>query len=114
MSERSDADLVADIREASRRITSYLGEMTYAAFLEDTKTQDSVVRNLEIVGEAARHVSDDLRARTPLLPWKSMAGIRDRLIHAYFGVDFDVVWKVAKDELPTAVALLDGKRGNDS
>jgi len=106
MSDRGDSDLVGDIREASRRITAYLGDMTYADFLDDTKTQDSVVRNLEIAGEAARHVSDDLRRQTPLVPWKSMAGMRDRLIHGYFGVDLDVVWKVAKEELPEAVASL--------
>ena len=103
MSERSDADLADDIREASRRIAAYLGDLTYTDFLADTKTQDSVIRNLEIVGEAARRVSNDLRARTPGLPWKSMADMRNRLIHGYFGVDLDVVWKVARDELPGVV-----------
>jgi uncharacterized protein with HEPN domain len=106
MSERVDSDLLADIREAARRIAEYLDGVTYEGFLADTKTQDSVIRNLEIVGEAARRVSDGLRNRTPGLPWKSMADMRNRLIHGYFGVDLDVVWQVVKDELPVVVDRL--------
>ncbi|HID86151.1 MAG TPA: DUF86 domain-containing protein [Anaerolineae bacterium] len=59
------------------------------AFLEDTKTQDAVIRNLEIIGEATKNLAKDLRERYSDIPWKSMAGVRDRLIHHYFGVNLD-------------------------
>ena len=100
MSSRADADFVNDIREAIRRISSYLGDMSYEAFARDTKTQDAVIRNVEIIGEAAKGVSEELRVENPHIPWKSMAGMRDRLIHHYFGANLDVVWQVASTELP--------------
>lgn len=67
--------------------------------MEDAKTQDAVIRNLEIIGEATKHLSKEFRERHPDIPWKSMAGARDRLIHHYFGVNLDVVWRIVTDEL---------------
>jgi uncharacterized protein with HEPN domain len=87
MSERGDKDYLRDIREAGRRIGEYTGLMPYEAFLEDTKTQDAVIRNLEVIGEATKNVSVELRGRYPDIPWRSMAAVRDRLIHDYFGVN---------------------------
>ena len=69
--------------------------MTYKEFLADTRTQDAVIRNLEIIGEATIKLSEGLRNRYPSVPWKEMAGARDRLIHNYFGVDIEVVWKIS-------------------
>jgi uncharacterized protein with HEPN domain len=73
--------------------------------------QDAVMRNLEIVGEAAKRVSPDLRGRAPGVPWREMAGMRDKLVHDYFGVDLDLVWDVVASKLPAArtriVALLE-------
>jgi len=87
MSERGDKDYLRDIREAGRRIGEYIGLMPYETFLADTKTQDAVIRNLEVIGEATKKVSVDLRGRYPDIPWRSMAAVRDRLIHDYFGVN---------------------------
>jgi uncharacterized protein with HEPN domain len=100
MSNREDTDFVNDIREAIQRITSYLGGLAYDDFLKDNKTQDAVIRNIEIIGEAAKGISEELRAETPHIPWKSMAAMRDRLIHHYFGINLDIVWHVISEELP--------------
>jgi uncharacterized protein with HEPN domain len=71
-----------------------------AAFLGDRKCQDAVVRNLEIIGEAAKNVSRALRAAHPEVPWRSMTGMRDKIAHEYFGVDLRIVWMVVERELP--------------
>lgn len=106
MSSRSDADLLTDIREAIDRIQLYIGAGNYTDFLQDTKTQDAVIRNIEILGEAAKNVSDEVRTAYPKIPWRSMAGMRDRLIHDYFGVNLDIVWQVSTIELPKIAAIL--------
>ena len=103
MSRRSDADLVRDMLEAARRAGDYCADLQYDDFLQDNKTQDAVVRNLEILGEAAKSLSEDLRTRYDGLPWASIAGMRDRLIHDYFGVNLDIVWDVVKNDLPPLV-----------
>jgi len=107
MSERTDSDFLSDIQEAIRRVVEYTAGMTYQAFLEDTKTQDAVVRNLEIIGEATKSLSKNLRERYPKVPWKSMAGVRDRLIHHYFGVNLDIVWQIVVGELPKVASQLE-------
>ncbi|MGH9855593.1 MAG: HepT-like ribonuclease domain-containing protein, partial [Blastocatellia bacterium] len=99
-------DFVSDIQEAIRRIEDYTAGVTYEGFLADTKTQDAVIRNLEIIGEATKNLSEELRTKRPNIPWKSMAGVRDKLIHHYFGVNLDIVWQVATAELPQVIAQL--------
>lgn len=107
MSERGDKDFLSDIREAVRRITAYTAGMTYEAFLAGTRTQDAVIRNLEVMGEATKNLSAELRARYPEMPWKGMAGVRDRLIHHYFGVNLDIVWDIVTRELPDVASRID-------
>ena len=107
MSERKDSEFVADIREAIRRISVYNEGMNYDAFLIDIKTQDAVTRNLEIIGEAVKNLSPELRQLHPDIPWRSMAGVRDRLIHDYFGVNLDIVWEIISNELPKLVEPLE-------
>ena len=106
MSKRTDTDLLSDIREAIRRIQIYLGEISYEDFLDDSKTQDAVIRNIEIIGEAAKGVSEQVREAQQHIPWRNMAGMRDRLIHDYFGVNLDIVWQVVSEELPRIAASL--------
>lgn len=100
MSKRGDFEILSDIKEAIRRIEVYIKNIDYSKFLKNIKTQDAVVRNLEIIGEAAKNLSDNVKKDCPNIPWKKLAGIRDRLIHKYFGVNYDIVWAISKDELP--------------
>lgn len=75
--------------------------MTYEQFLADTRTQDAVIRNIEIIGEAIKQLSESLTEQYPSIPWSSAARMRDRVIHHYFGVNLDVVWSVVKEDLPS-------------
>jgi uncharacterized protein with HEPN domain len=100
MSKRRDADLVEDINEAITRIERYTAGLTLDAFLADTKIQDATVRNLEIIGEAVKGLSSDFRKKHRHVPWQDIAGMRDRLIHDYAGVNWDIVWDVVQTKVP--------------
>ena len=68
-------------------------------FARDTKTQDAVIRNIEIIGEAAKNMPEPVKEDSPSIPWKQITGTRDRLIHDYFGTNLDIVWQIVDDEL---------------
>ena len=97
---KSDAVFLHHILDATNRIEQYLTGVSYDRFLQDTLLQDGVVRQMEIIGEAARNVSTTLRNAHPELPWGKMIGIRNILIHAYFRVDLFIVWDTAQSDLP--------------
>ncbi|MFA0823691.1 MAG: DUF86 domain-containing protein [Methanomethylovorans sp.] len=78
----------------------FVSDCTFEDFIGDIKTQYAVIRALEIIGEAAKNVPEDIRQKYPSVPWKDLAGIRDKLIHAYFGVDLEVVWLSVKEGIP--------------
>lgn len=84
MSDRRDRDYLGDIREAIKRIMIYTTGMTFEQFLEDNETQDAVIRNLEVIGEATKGLSEPLRRTHAHIPWKDLAGVRDKMIHHYF------------------------------
>lgn len=89
-----------DILDAIDRVSSYVEGMTYADFLFDRKTQDAVTRNIEIIGEAARSLSAQFKEEHPDIPWEEIVGMRNVIVHEYFGILPDVVWDVIQNELP--------------
>jgi uncharacterized protein with HEPN domain len=87
-----------DMREALDRITRYTHGLTLEAFAADEIRVDAVVRNLELLGEAVKHLPEDVRAQAPHIPWRQIAGLRDILAHAYFSVNLVIVWDIVTNE----------------
>ncbi|MGD0922074.1 MAG: DUF86 domain-containing protein [Terriglobia bacterium] len=98
-----DAECLLDILEAARLAAAYVSTKTKEEFLRDTQCQDAVIRRLEIIGEAARRISDETRARLPHLPWLAMVNMRNLMIHEYDHVDLAVVWDTVQNHLPTLI-----------
>lgn len=107
MSERNDIDLIRDIAESVARISLYTLNMEYEEFRKDKKTQDAVIRNIEIMGEATKKLSEDMRNDNPNIPWKNIAGTRDKLIHNYFGVNIDIIWSIVQIEIPSLLPKIE-------
>lgn len=97
---KSDLPYLKHILDAISKIEKYVKSMELEKFLKDSKTQDAVVRELEVIGEATKRLSEETRQRCPEVPWTEVAGTRDRLIHAYFDVDLAEVWKTVERDLP--------------
>ncbi len=100
MSKRDQKLFLEDILESIGRIEEYIESMSYDDFIDDRKTIDAVVRNLEIIGEAVKNLSDEIKRKYCEVNWKGIAGMRDKLIHAYFGVDPQIVWETVKVRIP--------------
>lgn len=100
MSPRNWKFRLEDIVESLELIAEYTSEMSQDLWRKDRKTIDAVIRNIEIIGEAASRVPEDIQELYPNIPWYQMKGMRNILIHEYFGVDFDVIWKTTKEDLP--------------
>ena len=104
---RTALDFLADIRDAASKAQTFVAGMSYPQFVADTKTAFAVVRALEIVGEAAKRIPPDVRQRAPDVPWRAMAGIRDKLIHDYVSVDPEIVWRTVGEDLPGLETQID-------
>lgn len=100
MKQRNYIFFIKDIENSVNKILRYTENIDFEAFLNDEKTIDAVERNFEIIGEAVKNLPDDFKNKYPEIPFKQIAGMRDKLIHDYFGVDYEIVWKTIKTKLP--------------
>lgn len=97
---------ISDILQCIAKIKRFTKGYTFDDFQDDEKTIDSVLRNLEIIGEAARHVPADVKAQYPEIPWTEMLTMRNIVIHEYHGVSLQIIWQTVKEDLPPLVAPL--------
>jgi len=97
---RDYIDYIDDILNSVEELEEFIEGMDYETFSSDRKTENAVIRSLEVMGEAAAKIPDTIRDKYPDIPWKRMVGMRNKLIHDYFGVDLDIIWAVSTEEIP--------------
>lgn len=105
--KREIGDYIQDIVEAMNAATEFVNNMAYDEFVEDTKTIYAVVRAIEIIGEAVKNIPEEVRKKYPEIPWKNMAGMRDKVIHEYFGIRLERVWETVKRDIPNLKPLFE-------
>ena len=97
---------IGDIERFARNVLDYTEGLDQAAFVTDRRTYDATLRNLELIGEAATHVPEEIRKAHPEIPWRLIIATRNRLIHAYLGIDDDTIWSIIQDDIPTLLKAL--------
>lgn len=100
MSKRSQTLFIMDIKESVDAILSYVATSDYESFIKDRKTYSAVIREFEIIGEASKHLSDEITQAHSEIEWRDLKDFRNLLIHEYFGVDFEIIWNVIQQDLP--------------
>jgi len=100
MNKRKPDVYLQDILESIQQIEEYLDGVNENEFYQNSEKQDAVLRRLEIIGEAVKHISDDIRNEYDQIPWRKIAGMRDIIIHEYFGVTLSMIWVVTQRDLP--------------
>ena len=95
-----------DIIEAMEKIEEFVNDLSFEEFQKDDKTYSAIIRKFEIIGEASKNIPDKIRNELSEIPWKEMAGMRDRLIHSYFGIDYKLVWITIKERIPKVKLLI--------
>lgn len=106
MSRRDWTLFVADMLEACDKIDTYTSGMDFEAFCADTRTVDAVVRNLEIIGEASNGIPEDQKRLRPNIDWRAIKGLRNRIVHEYFGLSLAVIWAIVQTDLPELATQL--------
>lgn len=107
MPKRDNDLLIADMIECCLKILAYTKGMDYEKFLNDHKTIDAVIRNFEVLGEACKYVSDDIKIKNPLIEWRKIGDFRNILIHDYFGINHEIMWNIIDNELPGQLEFLE-------
>jgi uncharacterized protein with HEPN domain len=105
--KKDDRIYIEHILESFDRVCEYLDDVSYEAFLADYQKQDAVIRKIEVAGEATKRISPEFREKYSQIPWRAMAGMRDKLIHDYFPVDINTVWETATKEIPQLMEELE-------
>lgn len=112
MSKRNYVLFVEDILQNIDKINKYINNLSYDEFLDDDKTKDAVIKNLIEIGEAANHIPENVLEQYNEVPWQQMIGFRNRLIHGYFVIDYEIVWTIIKEELPILFENLENIKRN--
>ena len=107
MSRRDTHLLIEDIIEAASKILQYTKDFSYDDFIADPKTVDAVARNFEVIGEAASRLPEEFKSEHPEINWTRITGLRNRIIHEYFGIDYSLVWKIKIDYIPKLISALE-------
>lgn len=100
MSERNWKVFIKDINTSIERISEYTNGLNYEQLIKDYKTYDAVLRNLEIIGEAVKNIPEDIKIRNKHIEWKKISGLRDIVIHDYFGLNNEIIWDVIANKIP--------------
>jgi uncharacterized protein with HEPN domain len=103
MSKRSPQLLLEDILQSANKILAYTNGLSYSQFLADSRTVDAVIRNFEIIGEAANRLPQEIRDQYPKIDWHRIRGFRNRIVHDYMGIDFEIVWLIKEKFLPSMI-----------
>ena len=106
MSKRNVELLLNDIVESGEKIFHYLQGLSYEQFLNDDKTVDAVIRNFEVIGEAADRLPDDFKATHQEIDWYRLRGFRNRIVHHYFGIDYEILWQIKETFLPEMISAI--------
>lgn len=100
-------DYIQDVLDSIKEIEEFVSDEKYEIFVKDRKTINAVIRSLEVIGEAVKNLPKDIKVRYPNIPWSKMSGMRDKIIHEYFGVDLEIVWQTIKQDLPKVRPLIE-------
>ncbi|MCB0551246.1 MAG: DUF86 domain-containing protein [Phaeodactylibacter sp.] len=108
MSKRSNHELLVDILESIDKIRRYTKGMSFEVFSQDEKTIDAVVRNFEIIGEAANRVEENIKEEYAVVEWRRIIGLRNRIVHEYFGIDLKIIWMIIDENLDAFKSEIEG------
>ena len=103
---RDESLYLADIQESCEKVLRFTKGMTYKDFVHDDLHFDAVLRNLEIIGEAVKNISEETRQKYPNVKWRKIAGFRDIVAHEYFGIDDETVWDIVENEIPALLEIV--------